>query len=335
METLRTATEWFRVDSENTAGSVRRAAVRLADKLGFDESRAAETGLVASEMTSNVWRHADDGVVAVQIALRSADPGIRIVAIDRGPGRADTRLSATDGHSTRGTLGLGLGAIARMSSSFEVSSQPGHGTVLVAELWSHPGAVPDVDVGGLTRPIEGEEVCGDVIGAREAHGRQLLMLSDGLGHGPLAADASIAALAVFHETASPDPAAVLAAMDARLSRTRGAAAAVACIDPSFSRLTFAGIGNVSAFVDDGNRRHAAVSQPGIVGHGAAAAHVVELELPAGAVVVLHSDGLRERWNLRDVPGLGRRSATVIAATLLRDVGNRPDDASVLVVRRRP
>lgn len=334
METLRSASEWFRVDSVNTAGSVRRAAVRLADNLGFSESRAAEAGLVASEMTSNVWRHADDGVVAVQVALRAEAPGVRIVAIDNGPGMADTRASSADGHSTRGTLGVGLGTIARLSSAFEVSSQPGSGTVIVADMWPVDGGAPEIDVGGLTRPIEGETVCGDVIGARETHGYHLLMLADGLGHGPLAADASVEAMSVFHESATLDPAAMLQAMHERLRATRGAAVAVAVIDPGFRQLTFAGIGNVSAFVHDGERRHAALSQPGIVGHNAQPAQPVDLALNPDAVVVMHSDGLRDRWSLRDLPGLDRRSATVIAATLLREVGNRPDDASILVVRRR-
>ncbi len=335
METLRSASEWFRVDSVNAAGSVRRAAVRLADNLGFSEARAAETGLVASEMTSNVWRHADNGVVAVQVALRDADPGIRIVAIDNGPGMADLRASSADGHSTRGTLGVGLGTIARLSSSFEVSSQPGSGTVIVADVWPADGEAGEIDIGGLTRPIEGETVCGDVVGARVADGHHLLMLADGLGHGPLAADASIEATRVFHESATLDPAAILMAMHERLRGTRGAAVAVAVIDPGFGRLTFAGIGNVSAFVHDGERRHAALSQPGIVGHNAERPTPVDLALNPDAVVVMHSDGLRDRWNLGDLPGLDRRSATVIAATLLREVGNRPDDASVLVVRRRP
>jgi hypothetical protein len=53
-------------------------------------------------------------------------------------------------------------------------------------------------------------------------------------------------------------------------------------------------------------------------------------LPDGALVVLHSDGLTERWNLADYPGLTTRAAVTIAATLLRDAGRRRDDASVLV-----
>jgi hypothetical protein len=61
---------------------------------------------------------------------------------------------------------------------------------------------------------------------------------------------------------------------------------------------------------------------------------VEVPLDESALVIMHSDGVRETWNLRDNPGLERRRASVIAATVLRDAGSRPDDASVLVARYR-
>jgi anti-sigma regulatory factor (Ser/Thr protein kinase) len=334
VETLRSGTEWFRVDNVNATGTLRRAAMRLATRLGFSESRAGEAGIVAAEATSNVWRHAVDGVVGVQIALQGDQPGIQIIAVDHGPGMADIPLSSLDGHSTRGTLGVGLGAIDRLSTRLEISSEPGLGTVLVAGLWAGDDHPPPVDVGGLSRPIDGEQVCGDIVGARELAGSSLLMVADGLGHGTLAAQASVEALAAFHDTDSIDPIAVLRAIHTRLSGTRGAAVAVAVADPSFTQLAFAGVGNISGFVHDGERRQALLSHPGIIGHKAARMVRVDAALPEDAIVVLHSDGVRESWDLRAVAGLGRRSAIVIAATLLRDAGTRPDDASVLIARRR-
>ncbi|HEV7204133.1 MAG TPA: SpoIIE family protein phosphatase [Jatrophihabitans sp.] len=334
METLRSGTQWFRIDSATASGSVRRASTRLAAKLGFDEIRVAEAGIVASEAASNVWQHGREGVVAVQVALRPSGPGLQVVAIDNGPGMADIPFSTSDGQSTAGTLGVGLGAIARLSSSLDVSSNPGLGTVLVADIWPRPDEPAAVDIGALTRPIEGEDQCGDVVGARESEGHQVVMLADGLGHGPLAADSALEALTVFHETTSTDPVAVLTAMHGRLSHTRGAAIAVASIDPYFERMAFAGIGNVSTFVHDGDKRHVALSYPGIVGHDTARLRRADLAFGRGSLLIMHSDGVRETWNLQSTPGLLRRSSTVIAASILRDAGNRPDDASILVLRGR-
>lgn len=332
---MRSGTDWFALDDASAVGSARRQAVRLAQGLGFEESRAGDVGIVVTELATNSWKHADRGVIAVQAALRRGVPGVRVIASDHGPGMSDLDLSALDGHSTSGSLGVGLGAVIRLSSSVDVSTQPGRGTVIAAELWPDTGDPDPIDVAGLTRPITGEEACGDAVGARDSDGRQLLMVSDGLGHGPMAARASAQALDAFHSSATDDPAALIQAMHGRLRGTRGAAVAVASIAADYSQVRFSGVGNVTAFVAGADRRHPALSQPGIVGHQLPRVRTETYPLRGDLLVVMHSDGIRDRWNLADVPGLARRGAAVVAATLLRDSGTRPDDASILVARRRP
>ena len=335
---MRSGTDWYRVDNASAVGAARRLAIRLATKLGFDEGRVGDVGIVVSEITANLWKHASQGSLGLQIAVRGGIPGVRVIATDHGPGMHDVGLSALDGHSTSGTLGVGLGAVLRLSTSVDISTQPRRGTVLCADLWpdGEPGtpAGDHVDVAGITRPIANEEVCGDAVAARTLESHHLLMLSDGIGHGPMAASASNEAMAAFHEATMPDPTTVLTAMHRAMRGTRGAAVAVAVVDEAYTRLSFAGVGNVSAFVARSERRSAAISQPGIVGHQLPRIRAAELPLDESAVVVMHSDGVRESWNLRDSPGLERRHPAVIAATVLRDAGNRPDDASVLVARHR-
>jgi anti-sigma regulatory factor (Ser/Thr protein kinase) len=336
VETIRSGTEWFRVDDQAAAGSVRRAATRLAAQLGFDDARRAEVGIVASELTANVHHHAGRGEVALQVCLRDGHAGVEIVAVDWGPGMADLSWASVDGHSTRGTLGVGLGAIARLSSSFDVISQPQRGTVLAAGLWADSAAPSGgVDIAGVTRPMANEEVCGDALAGREIDGVNVLLVADGLGHGPLAAAASREALAAFYRCEANDPLAVLQEIHRRISHTRGAAIAVATIDADFRRVCLAGIGNISAFIAGEGRRQSLASYPGIIGHQARVMRQLEFAIEDDSVVVLHSDGLSESWNLEQTPGLCRRSAIVIAASLLRDAGTRPDDASVLVARKRP
>jgi anti-sigma regulatory factor (Ser/Thr protein kinase) len=335
VDLVRSATDWYRIDSDSAVGSVRRAGIRLANQLGFTEQRAAEVGIVASEISSNVWRHGERGSVAVGTVLRAGAAGVQITGIDRGPGMADTRASGRDGHSTRGTLGVGLGAIERLSSSYEVSSHPRVGTVIIAALWPEATTPDDdLDVSALTRPIDGEDVCGDAVAATRVGGHLVAVVADGLGHGPMAAAASTEAVRALHDAASYDPATVLRAMDTRLVHTRGAAVAVASIDAEFRLMRFAGIGNIGAFVDDGERRHTALSQPGIVGHYAPPARTIDFELSRQSVVVMHSDGIREGFDLQTLSGLPDRPAAVIAATILRDAASRPDDAAVLVARWR-
>jgi hypothetical protein len=75
-----------------------------------------------------------------------------------------------------------------------------------------------------------------------------------------------------------------------------------------------------------------VSLPGIAGHQKRQIREYEYPLAPASVVVMHSDGVVDRWQPADYPGLLRHSPQVIAATVLRDAGTRRDDAGVLVAR---
>ncbi|MFD9593342.1 ATP-binding SpoIIE family protein phosphatase [Kitasatospora sp. NPDC059973] len=171
-------------------------------------------------------------------------------------------------------------------------------------------------------------------GAVEDCDALLLMFCDGLGHGPLAARASRAAVDAFHASRATRPDAVLMDIHRALSAGRGGAVAVVSIGLSAGRVLFCGVGNVSTFVLDpatGGRR-SLPSAPGIVGHHLPSLRTVEQDLPAGSAVVMHSDGLTERWRPADLPGLLGHIPLVAAGQLLREAGVRRDDAGVLVAR---
>jgi serine phosphatase RsbU (regulator of sigma subunit) len=191
-----------------------------------------------------------------------------------------------------------------------------------------------VDAAGITRALAGEEVCGDAYATRP-HGRGLtLMVADGSGHGPLAASASSAAVRSFldHDRAADPPAEVLGRVHGALSGTRGAAVAVAELDPDAEVVRFAGVGNIAGAVLHEGGKRSMVSLGGVAGYRNPTIRTFEYAYPPGAVVVMHSDGVRARWSEADVRGLVRRAPLLLAATLLRDAGIRHDDACVLVGR---
>ncbi|MFI7577313.1 SpoIIE family protein phosphatase [Micromonospora sp. NPDC049497] len=323
---------WFRVEAGSTASAVRRAAERLGAQLGLGDARTADLAIVAAELTSNLVKHADDGVLLLRPVRREAEAGVELVAIDSGPGMADLTVSSRDGHSTTGTLGIGLGAITRQASWFDGYSRPGKGTVLAVQVW--PRAAPEQSwVGALTRPITGETVSGDGYAWRTAEGRRQLLVCDGLGHGSLAAAATDAALDAFRRAPAASPATVVGHLHRAMSHTRGAALAVAEPDPATGLLRYAGVGNISgAVVDREGRRKGLVSLPGIAGHQRPSVREYDYPFGSDALLVMHSDGVVDRWQLDEYPGLTDRSPLVVAATLLRDAGLRRDDACVLVAR---
>ena len=322
---------WVAVTDPAAPGALRLLAERAARDVGFDAARSADVALAMTEAASNLERHARDGAISLQVLRDGEAAGLRFIAVDRGPGMANTEAARSDGYSTRGTLGIGLGAIERLASDSDMHSVPGRGTVLVATFWPR-GAPAQQEAAAITRPITGEEACGDAYAERADGALRRHLLVDGLGHGPLAAVAANTAVQLFGEAPPGPPARLLEWMHARMGGTRGAAAAIAEVDRANGLARFAGVGNISGWIHDGERRRGMLSHPGILGHQARKFADFDYELPMGASVVLHSDGLTEKWDLADYPGLPRRHPVLTAATLLRDAGIRHDDASIAVLR---
>ncbi|GIF45507.1 anti-sigma regulatory factor (Ser/Thr protein kinase) [Asanoa ferruginea] len=320
---------WFRLDDASAVSAVRRAAQDLGTEVGLGTGPLSGLAIVAAELASNLVKHADDGRLLVR-RVRSGDlAGVELLAVDAGPGMADVARSSRDGHSTTGTLGIGLGAIVRQAGWLDMSSVEGRGTVAVAQVW--PGQAPEpATAAAVSRAMSGEEVCGDGYAIRLVAGRTQVLVSDGLGHGPLAAAAAAATVQAFQAAPADSPAGVVEHVHRSVRHTRGAAIAVAQLDED--QVRFAGLGNIAGFLVDDTARRGLVSLPGIAGHQRRAVREFSYPAPPGALLVMHSDGVVDRWLLDNYPGLRERAPQLVAATLLRDAGTRRDDACVLVAR---
>jgi anti-sigma regulatory factor (Ser/Thr protein kinase) len=336
---------WFR-DGPSLAGAARGTAAALARRIGLDDHRAAEVALAVTEAATNIQRHAEDGALLLRVLRQGDRVAVEFLTVDSGPGITDVRAALSDGTSTAGSLGIGLGAVARLADTFDVHSIPGRGTVVAAQFWARradgragpaAGSGP-LAVAGVTRPISGESSCGDAWAVRALStgpsepAALLVLMCDGLGHGPLAALASEAAVRAFHGTPASVPEEVIAAVHRALGGTRGAAVAVARVDVGAGRLTYCGIGNVSGFLIGHDARRALLSAPGIVGAQMRRLRTFEEPLPTGGALVMHTDGLTERWEPGLLPGLLHHSPSVMAGHLLREAGVRRDDAGVVVVK---
>jgi anti-sigma regulatory factor (Ser/Thr protein kinase) len=320
---------WLRVEDPSAAAACRGAAASLASRLQFPEARADQLALAVTEAASNLDKHAVQGSMLLRIARHDGRPGIEMVTIDSGPGLRDTSAALRDGHSTSGTLGIGLGAIRRLADFCDLYSVPGHGTALVARFWPAPPPAP-VSCAGLVRPITGETECGDVFGAAETAGVLTGVLCDGLGHGPLAARAAMEAVAAVLEDPAAEPAVLVERVHRRITHTRGAAIGVVQVSGPIVR--FAGLGNIAAVILADGARRSMLSVPGIAGHQARVIRQFDYTAPPGAALVLHSDGISGRWDAAALPGLNLRDPLVVAATLLAQAGTRRDDAGVLVLK---
>jgi anti-sigma regulatory factor (Ser/Thr protein kinase) len=326
---------WVRVDDSSAPGRARRVAGGLATDLGFPATRVAEIELAVTELGTNLLKHAREGLITVRTVRAVEQAAVEVVAVDSGPGIANVDEALRDGRSSTGTLGVGLGAVDRLSDTCSVLSEPGAGTIVAARFHVRRGTsdeLPGEVTAGVTRPIDGEEVCGDAYAVCTENRRIRLMMCDGSGHGPLAAWAAQAAVRSFHEDRSGGPAEMLGRMHTAMRSTRGGAVAVADLDLDHRTVRFAGLGNIAAAVVADGRKQGMVSIPGIAGYQVRTIKTFDYVLPPGATVVLQSDGLTERWSPETRRGLFTSDPLLVAFALLRDAGVRKDDAGVLVAK---
>lgn len=322
------------VSDPSHVSSTRLALQRLALDLDFDETRAGRIAIITTEAVTNMIRHGGGGTFAARPLMRDGALGIEMLAIDSGRGMRDFAHSAADGVSTAGTAGTGLGAIGRLTDEFEVRTAENHGTVMRMVLWNRAAGLDHdgYQVGAVLVPMHGESACGDAWAVECHSAGATFMVADGLGHGIEASRAAALAIEVLRE--HPEDAAIrlLERAHGRLRATRGAALAVIRHERERGEVVFAGVGNISVTVIDGESRRAMVSHNGIVGHNMARSEEYRYPWPRGALLVAHSDGLESRWDLAAFPGVVSHHASIIAATLYARHTRRRDDVVVMVAR---
>src|SRR5581483_10510366 len=271
---------------------------------------------------TNVVKHAGNGTVIVEAVANNGTSGVRILGLDRGPGIRDVGAALRDGFSTAGTSGNGLGAIKRLCNTFDIYTSAGHGTAILAEFWpphkknSHP--LSRLDVGVVSVPVKGEDVCGDGWGAKQTAESMLLMVADGLGHGILAAEAAQEARRIFSLSRSESPGPILQDSHDALKKTRGAAMAVASLNFEKRTIAFAGAGNISASIVTPETSRGMASHNGTVGHQLHKIQEFTFPWSASSILVMHSDGLRSGWDLQAYPGIWSKHPGLIAGILYRD-----------------
>jgi len=315
----------------------RRATRRLTDSVAFPDDVAGKVAIIVTELATNMIKHTTHGGEIILKALEiDGTSGIEVVAVDRGPGIGNVAEAMRDGFSTAGGSGTGLGAISRMSDVFDIHSLPRLGTVILSRVWLRPLRNHDLwlnrGADAICLPKPGEEVAGDGWSIREAPPYLELMVVDGLGHGPLAAEAAIAAMHVFRTASQRSPAKIIQEAHLALRSTRGAAMATARVDCVRREVLFSGVGNITAAIMATSDIRRMVSSDGVVGDNVYRIDERSYPLGGGSLVVMHSDGITSHWSVADYPGLLLKHPGVIGGVLLRDFARGIDDATALVAR---
>lgn len=319
-------------------GEARRLARSIAVRLGFLENDVERVAIGVTEAGTNIVKHAKKGDLVIVPVTHEREPALALLALDRGPGIPDLERCMRDGYSTSGSSGTGLGALKRQSEELEVYAPRNKGTALYAlfrargEAPSRPLPPLPVTLGALRLIYPGETACGDQWALERTGNGFAILVSDGLGHGQAAADASQAAVELFRRRPDADPGEVLETAGAGMRHTRGAAVSVARVDVAPRTLRYAGLGNVAGMLLSGFGHQGLLGHNGIVGHDGRKVASNAYSWPTESVLVMYTDGLGSRWRPDEYPGLLAQHPLLISGVLVRDHRRARDDVAVVVAR---
>jgi anti-sigma regulatory factor (Ser/Thr protein kinase) len=315
-------------------GEARRAGSVLARELSFTDEKRAEVEIMVTELANNCIKHGGGGQLI--LSARKDEGRLDILALDKGQGIANMGEALRDGYSSAGTPGNGLGAVQRIAEHFEVFTRPKGGTAILARVRSAAYKPTPLDTGAVSLPISGERVCGDAYAYAHSSARSIYMMVDGLGHGPIAAEAASVALEIFQRYCSDPAAEIMDRMHNAMRSTRGAAVGIAEIQYDRTRVVYCGVGNIAATCVSAAEESARsmISHNGTIGHQAPKIADFTYPWAVDSRLIMHSDGLSARFSLKTYPGLLQKDPALVAAVLYRDHVRQRDDATILVAAPR-
>src|SRR6476646_11717108 len=125
----------IRIDKEADIVEVRQRARQIAKDLGFDQFEVAALTTASSELSRNVWVHAQKGIARIAVLHNGRKVGLQLEFVDHGPGIADLNRALAGGFSTAKSLGLGLSGTRRLVDEFHIDTEVGRGTKIVVRKW--------------------------------------------------------------------------------------------------------------------------------------------------------------------------------------------------------
>jgi anti-sigma regulatory factor (Ser/Thr protein kinase) len=128
----------------------RKTLEQLCSELGFSRPARQELAIVVSELCSNIVKYGVRGSVEIEKACDAVHGlGVVIVARDVGPPFHDFQMALNDGCDDRGPidpgtlmkrggLGIGLGAVVRLTDSVELTQGPSGKAIRVCRYVRRP-----------------------------------------------------------------------------------------------------------------------------------------------------------------------------------------------------
>jgi serine/threonine-protein kinase RsbT len=129
--------ERIAIESDADVVTARQRARALAVGLDMPSTDQTLLATAISEIARNITAYAGRGEILIDLVRDdNGRRGIRVVAVDHGPGIENLERALTDGYTTGGGLGLGLPGARRLVDEFDIETAPGEGTRVTLVKWT-------------------------------------------------------------------------------------------------------------------------------------------------------------------------------------------------------
>ncbi len=186
----------------------------------------------------------------------------------------------------------------------------------------------------MIRPCQGERVSGDAVVIRPLENGLFAAIVDVLGHGPEAHEVGLVIGEYLSRYGCSDVAGLMTRLHRHMKGTRGAVVGLCAINSTTGRAVYVGTGN-TVLRRFGTTETRLVSLDGVIGQNMRTPRPQTLQLDAGDLIVLYTDGVRDRFTSDDYPGVLRHTPADIARTIVERFGRGYDDAACIAVRYSP
>ena len=183
----------------------------------------------------------------------------------------------------------------------------------------------------VNRPHYYEHVSGDAAIVVEKDHLLFAAIVDVLGHGREAHELAVSIEKFLIVHCSGSVVHVMDRLHKHLIGSRGAGAGLCFVDRRTGLLRFIGTGN-TVIRRFGSGEVRLLSRPGIIGGNRRTPKEERMTLIPGDVVLLYTDGVKDRFQLSEYPQLLHHSAESIARNVVQRFGKDHDDATCIALR---
>jgi len=324
--------DYISIETESHIYWAKKLVKELCEEHNIPEISRAEIEICVSELASNLVKfNTINGKIYYRYFNNENKSGVEVISRDEGPGIENVEEAVKDRFSTKGSLGLGLGTVQRLSDEFNIISSKKGTTVRFVKYI--PGrekleSKDEIIFSAVSRPHPEERDSGDEYFIKRYNDNIFVAVIDGLGHGFFAKEAAQEAKKYLEYSYKKPIKQIFNEVDEVLRKTRGAVMSIALINKSDKKLTYSGIGNIAVKVYSDNLNIKPININGVLGTHPRKIKIFEYNWGNEFLIILHTDGIKENWALN--PNFWYEHPIKIAHYIIDKYWRGNDDATIVV-----